>query len=229
MELKERFYILRKRAWLIILITLIATFTISILNFYVIKPKYKADTSVIIGKESRTNNSGTDYYDVMMYQTMVKTYSKLARSRTIAEDVIDKLKLQSLNATDLISMIEVTPDKDTQFLTIIVTSNNAKEAMDIANQFAISLKNISLTVYNVDSVKLLEKAQLPTNPDSPKKNRNIAMTFFIAVIFSIGLAFFLEYLDNTVKTKEDVEEIPGLHVIGTVSLIKIKDKDVVLC
>lgn len=224
MELKERFYILKKRAGLIILITFIVTITSGLLNYYVFVPKYKADTSVIIGKEAQTNNSGADYYDVMLYQTMVKTYSKLARSRTVVEDVIAKLDLKPLVVSDLLSMIEVIPDDETQFLTFTVTSSNAKQAMDIANQFVKSLKGVSLRVYKVDSVNLIEEARLPLYPDSPKPIRNTLLAFFIVVIFAIGLAFTLEYLDNTIKNKEDVEII-GLPVIGSISLINIKGED----
>lgn len=224
MELKERFFILKKRAGLIILITFLATLTNGILNFYVFVPKYKADTSVIIGKASQTNNPGANYYDVMLYQTMVKTYTKLARSRTVVEDVIEKLNLQSLKTSDVLSMIEVIPDKETQFLTFTVTSYKPKEAMDIANQFVESLKDISLKVYKVDSINLIEEARLPINSDSPRPIRNTAMTFFIGIIFSVGLAFLLEYLDNTIKIKEDVDSI-GLPVIATISLVNIKGED----
>jgi capsular polysaccharide biosynthesis protein len=221
MELKERFYILKKRIGLIILITFIATLTMGLLNYYVFVPKYKADTSVIIGKEEQTNNSGADYYDVMLYQTMVKTYSKLARSRIVVEDVIAKLDLEPLEVSDLLSMIEVIPDKETQFLTFTVTSSNSKQAKDIANQFVKSLRVVSLRVYKVDSVNLIEEARLPIYPDSPKPIRNTLMAFFMGVIFSVLVAFTLEYLDNTIKNKEDVEII-GLPVIGSISLVNIK-------
>lgn len=224
MELKERFYILKKRAGLIILVTLIATLISGVLNFYIFVPKYKSDTSVIIGKESLANNSGADYYDVMLYQTMVKTYSKLARSRTVTQDVIEKLNLQSMKSSDLLEMIEVITDKDTQFITFTVTSYDPKVAMDIANQFVKSLKDVSTKVYKVDSIKLLEEAQLPIKSDSPKPIRNTFMTFFLVIMLSVGWVFLLEYLDNTIKIKEDVEMV-GLSVIGTISLINSKDED----
>ena len=230
MELKERFNILKKRLILIILITFVVTFSVGILSYYAIEPKYKADISVIIGKtESGVDNSSSNYYDFMLYQTMVKTYSKLTRSRMVADDVIEKLKLQPMKASDLLSMIAVTPDKDTQFLTITVISKNPKQAMDIANQFAKSLKDISIKVNKIDIVMLIDEAELPTSQDSPKPIRNIAMACFLGILFSIGLAFLLEYLDNTIKTKEDVEILLGLPVIGTITLIHIKDKDVMMC
>ena len=35
----------------------------------------------------------------------------------------------------------------------------------------------------------------------------------------VGLAFLLEYLDNTVKTEQDIEKILGLPVLGTIAVM----------
>ena len=228
MELKERLLILKKRVSLIILITLISTITSAVLSYFFIEPKYKTEISVIIGRdELQENNSGTNLQNVLIYQTLVKTYAKLTTSRGVVEDVIAKLKLKDIINSELLKMIVVTPDEDTQFLTITVTSKDPKQAMDIANQFAKSLKAVGVKVNKVDIVKLLEEAQLPTNPYSPKPILNIAIAFFVGLLFSGGLAFLLEYLDSTVKTKEDVEAV-GLPVIGAIPLVSIEDKDVII-
>lgn len=234
MELKEHFYILKRRLILVLIITLATTLGAGILSHFLIKPQYKADISVVIGKtQSAINNSNSIYYDIMLYQTMVLTYSQLTKSRIVADDVIKKLdlkasNLQSMKATDLLSIITVTSDKDTRFLTISVTSSDPNRSMDIANQFAKSLKAVGKEINKVDIVMVIDKAELPITNDSPKPSRNIAMGAFLGIVFSIGLVFLLEYLDNTIKTKEDVETVTGLHVIGTISLIKIKDKEGVI-
>lgn len=230
MELKDYFYILRKRFILIFLITLIVALATGAFNLYVIKPTYKADISIIIGDINHGYNATTqDYNDILMYQKMVKTYSKLATSRIVLEDVIEKLKLQPMKQGDLLLMTSVVADEDTEFLTITVKSGDPNQAMNISNQFAKSLKEVSAEIKGVDIVKLIDKALLPLKPDSPHKARNIVMACFLGFMFSIGLVFALEFLDRTIKTKEDVEEIFGLHVIGTISLVKTKNKDVMIC
>lgn len=230
MELKERLYIIKKRLLLIILIILAVTLSSGILSCFVIKPKYKADISIIIGNtQSTVSDAATSYYDIMMYQTMANTFSKLVKSRTVADDVIQKLNLQSIKDDDLLSLISVTPDKDTQFVTISVISKNAEQAMNIANQFAQSLKDISKKVYKTDMVMIIDNAKLPSEPYSPKPIIDIGIAFLISTLFSVGLAFLLEYLDNTIKSKEDVETVVGIPVIGTISLVKMKYRDVIVC
>lgn len=223
MELHEYFYIIKKRFLLIILITLATTLTSAVLSYFVIKPTYKADISVIIGKtESDDNAPRQSYNDIMMYQKMVKTYSQIAQSRTVAEDVKKKLNLD-ISAGEILSMVSVAPKGDTEFLNLTVKSKDGQLAVNIANQLARSLKEIGISLNNSDNVKLLDEAQLPTRPDSPKPLLNIAIAFFIGLMISVGLVFLLEYLDNTIKTQEDVEKLLSVPVIGIIPYVEDKE------
>jgi len=223
MELHEYLFILRKRISLIILITLIATVTSGVLSYFVIKPVYKSDISVIIGKNDKDSSTQKqNYNDVMMYQQMVKTYSVFAKSRKVAADVISKLEL-NMSESALLSMVTVSPQGNTEFLNIAVKSGDPEQAMKIANQLAKSLKEVSASVYGSDNVKLLDEALLPTKPDSPKPQLNIAIAFFIGIMVSVGIVFLLEYMDNTIKTQEDIEKLLGLPVIGTIPYVDDKE------
>ncbi|MCD4718873.1 MAG: polysaccharide biosynthesis tyrosine autokinase [Desulfobacula sp.] len=77
------------------------------------------------------------------------------------------------------------------------------------------------------NVWVIEKAQLPKFPAKPKKKRNILLGIILGLFGGIGLAFFLEYLDNTVKTPEDVEDRFNIPVISTIDLFKEKNQTIV--
>jgi capsular exopolysaccharide synthesis family protein len=67
--------------------------------------------------------------------------------------------------------------------------------------------------------RIMEPAGLPGGPVGPRRLRTIMMAFFLSLVGGIGLAFFLEYLDNTVKTVEDVSryaQLPALSVIPAI-------------
>ena len=66
-------------------------------------------------------------------------------------------------------------------------------------------------------VWVVEKAKIPDIPAKPNKKRNILLGVILALAGGAGLALFLEYLDNTVKYPDDVEERYGLPVLGTVT------------
>jgi capsular polysaccharide biosynthesis protein len=225
MELQEYLNILKKRWSLLVVITLVTTLVSGIVSYFVIKPTYKSDISVIIGRQDNTATTtpNMSYNDVMMYQKLVKTYSELTKSRTVAENAIQKLSL-GMKAEQIQGMVSVAPKGDTEFLTITVRSKDAKLAMDIANQLAQSLKEVSLQIKKVDNVQILDPAQLPTSPDNPKPMLNMAIAFFLGLMVSVGLIFLLEYLDNTVKSPDDIEKILDIPVIGTIPFVTDSNK-----
>lgn len=220
MELQEYLSILKKRWSLIVVITLLAALASGLVSYFVIKPTYKSDISVIIQKQDNIDSKSTtqNYNDVLMYQQLVKTYSEFVKSRAVGEDTIQKLKLD-MKVEQIQGMISVAPKGNTEFLTITVSSKDAKQAMDIANQLALSLKDISKSVKKSDNVQILDPAMMPTSQASPRPVLNIAIAFFLGLMVSVGVIFLLEYLDNTVKSPEDIEKLLGIPVIGTIPMI----------
>ncbi|HEX8089834.1 MAG TPA: polysaccharide biosynthesis tyrosine autokinase, partial [Blastocatellia bacterium] len=63
---------------------------------------------------------------------------------------------------------------------------------------------------------IIEAAQTPGSPVGPRRMFTILVGFMLSTAAGVGLAFFLEYLDNTIKTVEDVSryaQLPALSVI----------------
>jgi succinoglycan biosynthesis transport protein ExoP len=57
---------------------------------------------------------------------------------------------------------------------------------------------------------------IPSTPARPSRTRNIALAFLVGLVGGVGLALLREYLDNTVKTPDDVEtlvRLPSLAVV----------------
>lgn len=69
-------------------------------------------------------------------------------------------------------------------------------------------------------VWVVEEAKMPQYPAKPDKKRNLMLGFVLAVFSGVALAFFLEYLDNTLKDPDDVEERFNLPVIGTIAMLE---------
>lgn len=71
----------------------------------------------------------------------------------------------------------------------------------------------SLTASNI---QVLDRAEIPQSPHKPKKTLNLLLALVTGLFGGIGLAFFVEYLDNTVKQPDDVEKGAGLPSLGIV-------------
>lgn len=65
-------------------------------------------------------------------------------------------------------------------------------------------------------VEIFERAEPPDRPFSPRWALNLTLSFFVGGVFGIGLAFFIEYLDTSVKTVDDVERHLNTPVIGVI-------------
>jgi succinoglycan biosynthesis transport protein ExoP len=70
------------------------------------------------------------------------------------------------------------------------------------------------------NVRVVDKARVPKIPSSPKPKRNFALSLILGLMGGVGLAFMLNYMDNTVKTPEDVEERVGLPSLGLIPSLK---------
>lgn len=63
---------------------------------------------------------------------------------------------------------------------------------------------------------VMSPAITPGGPIQPDKVKNMVVAFMMGLVVSIGLAFTLNYFDNTVKTPKDIEEIFGIPVLGQI-------------
>src|SRR5215813_432715 len=71
-----------------------------------------------------------------------------------------------------------------------------------------------------NNLRVIEPADVPGSPIGPMRLRTILIGFLVSLIGGVGLAFFLEYLDNTVKSVEDVvrfAQLPTLAVIPSIN------------
>ena len=66
------------------------------------------------------------------------------------------------------------------------------------------------------NIQIVDEAELPTGPFKPNKRLNLLLAAVVGLFLGVGLAFFFEYLDNTVKTPEDVEQLIRLPSFGMI-------------
>lgn len=70
------------------------------------------------------------------------------------------------------------------------------------------------------NVLLVEKAEKSDTPVTPRTARNLFVALIMGLIGGIGMAFFVEYLDQTIKNPEEAETKLGISVLGMIPLIE---------
>ncbi len=205
-----------KRWKMIVSVTMVTTILVGIISFFVIAPKYEADTKVFIGKEN-TNAKDQNYNssDIQMYQQLLKTYAEVIKTNDLVEKAIDAAGV-NVTSKDVLDNLTVTPQANTQILEIKYISKNKNMSKDVLDAVTNQFIKTSTELIPNGNVKVIEQVKMPENPASPNKKLNIAIAFLLGLMVSVGLAFLLEFMDNTFKTKEQLEQILGVPVIGAI-------------
>ncbi|MDZ5026010.1 YveK family protein [Clostridium perfringens] len=217
-SLQEIAYALKKRWKLIVLITIAATLVSAILSFFVIKPQYESSTKLFIGKQETQENSAYNNSDVMMYQQLMKTYAQLVKTSDLVTKAVKSADLD-YNQKDIkgiLNNLNATPSAETQILDLSYKGGNPKDVLKlteaITNEFIAESKEL---IPN-GNVQVIQKPQLPEHPVSPNKTLNILIAFILGLMVGVGVVLLLEYLDNTFKSREDLEKTLDLPIIGTI-------------
>lgn len=67
-----------------------------------------------------------------------------------------------------------------------------------------------------DNIKIAANAVAPGGPIGPQRTRNILVAFLVSFAVGIGLAFLLDYLDDSVKTSDDIGRHLGLPTLALI-------------
>lgn len=87
------------------------------------------------------------------------------------------------------------------------------------------LKDAELTgMLRTNSIQVLDRALVPKVPVKPNRKAILIVAGVLGLLAGLGLAFLFEFLDNTVKTHDDVEGVLGLPFLGIVPRMRAPEK-----
>ncbi|MED3793811.1 Wzz/FepE/Etk N-terminal domain-containing protein [Niallia alba] len=219
-SLKELFDTIKKRLTLIISITLIAMIVSGIVSYFIITPEYKSSTQILVNQAKADSSAALNTGEVQANVQLISTYSVILKSAAILNIVKEELNLD-MSVSTLNSKITVENAQNSQVMTVSVTDSDPTVALQIANKTAEVFEKEIKNIMTIDNVKVLPLAEDQENqaPISPNPPLNIAIAAVVGLMIGVGLAFLLEYLDNTVKTEQDIEKLLELPVLGAITTI----------
>lgn len=78
----------------------------------------------------------------------------------------------------------------------------------------------------VGNIRIIDYARMPEKPIKPRKALNLIIGIILGSLMGTGLTFLLEYVDTSVKTVEEAEQITKLSVLGAIPQIRTKVKNI---
>ncbi|MCM3586966.1 Wzz/FepE/Etk N-terminal domain-containing protein [Mesobacillus maritimus] len=218
-SLKELLLTLKKRMALIIAITLTAVIISGVVSFFLLTPIYQASTQLLVNQK----NEDQTQFNSNQVQTnlqLINTYNVIIKSPAIL-DLVAKELGTGLTSQQLNGKITVGSEADSQVVNISVQDENPQTAAEIANTIATVFSKEIVNLMNIDNVSILSQATVTDGqaPIKPQPVLNIAIALVVGLMAGVGLAFLLEYFDNTVKNEQDIEKTLGMPILGVISVI----------
>lgn len=224
MELINYVRILRRRLWMILICPILAALAAGIVSF-ALPPVYEAQ-AVLLVRPTQPLGSSDPTVAALTSDQISGTYASLMTERPLLESVSADLGLR-IRPQDLAKKIKVTPEPNTTILDVNVQDTDPALARDIANRlvadFIVQVKlmqQLETQLPNArtgDNLIVVSPATLPDKPVSPKIPLNVAIGFAAGLLVALGIAFLQDYLDQSIKTDEDLTRRLGLISIGHIA------------
>lgn len=212
-DLSKLFTILKKNMKYLIILPIVFLVLSMVSTFIFMTPKYSSSTQVLVNQKETDNQMMAQ--QVQSNLQLVNTYSEIIKSPRILDKVSKNLK-GKYSSEEISGMLTVSNQAESQILNIAVENESREAASKVANEIAnVFSKDVS-KIMNVDNVSILSKADTNGNQISPKPLINAVVGIFLGLIVALIIIFLKEMLDKRIKTEEDVEEILGLPVLGTI-------------
>jgi capsular polysaccharide biosynthesis protein len=229
MELREYWSIIRRHWWLPAAITLVALVASTVVGVRG-AAAYKTDMRLAVSTIPTPDPGGVLYYDPTYYSNLDSEYladdmSEFMSSRAFADEVHRELATSSTPYDiDIETILSATRAKKThRFIDITLTTSSFDEGQAIAGSISRILSDpnhvsqylTALTAYHT-------QMEIVTPPVTHRANTlfglisEIALRSVIGLLVGIGLAFLIDYVDPSVRTRQEAERLLDMPVLGEI-------------
>jgi len=223
---KELFRTIMKRIWMLVLLVCTCV-GLGVALGLLTTPVYEARVKILVGQEEQaTSVPGSLGGEVQGLQQITQTMAEGVNSDPIAEAVIRRLTLQT-TPEDLLKNTSARPVRDTQFIVISHRDTSPERAQLVTNalgeEFSEQISEVSPSA-NAITATVWTPAKVPKVPVKPNLALNVVVALIIGLMLGLGVILLLEYVDDSLRSLEEAEEISGLRAFGAIPQIQSVEK-----
>jgi capsular exopolysaccharide synthesis family protein len=183
--------------------------------------KRRADLSVLYTEA--VNQYGPNFPKVLRFQAQLKEVDdQIARESKgivlqLESDYREAKQKEGLIRQALEQQKAVTNDMAEKMVQYNILKRESEADKSLYEGLLTKLKEAGISEgLKSSNIRVVDPAMIPSYPARPAKARNIALAFLVGLVGGIGLALLREYLDNTVKTPDDIETLTRLPSLAVV-------------
>lgn len=199
--IKGYLQIIKRRSWIIFLITFIAILVSTGVSFFGVNPVYEANTTLLVDINKKPGAEMVTTEQLSVSEKLAVTYGEIIKSKSVLNEVEDSLDL-NCGYEELSDKVNVSSINKTQIISVSVQDTNPKRATDIANAIPTAFQQEVKRITQANDVKVIDKAVVPNKPIKPNKATIIAISAILGIMISLFIIFLLEYI----RPKEGVKK-----------------------
>ena len=224
MELRHYWRIVYRRLWVVVLLVAVgigASWAIREPS----RPIYQASMRFILGiaPEARGGHyyyTYDHYYAWLSSEYLVDDFAEIVRSGAFAEDVSARLAGRDILVPAGAIQGSAFTKKQHRILTLSITWPDPLQAREIGQAAAATLREESGKYFaqlgsEGAEVHLIDEPQVIQAQPSLREKLDLPLRGVLALVTGLGLAFLWDYLDDTVRSAQEVESL-GLRVLGEI-------------
>src|SRR5262249_8425690 len=229
MELREYWAIIRRRWWLpvgVMVIALLASTVVGIRG----ASAFKTDMRLAVSTIPVQDPNAERYFDPTYYSNLDSEYladdmSEFMTSRAFADEVHRELATSTTPIdVDIDAIMTATRTKKThRFIDITLTTPTTEQGEAIAGSISRILRDPNhISQYLTALTAYHTQMEIVTPPVAHRANTpvglvsEIGLRTLIGLLLGIGLVFLIDYLDPSVRTREEAERLLEMPVLGEI-------------
>jgi capsular polysaccharide biosynthesis protein len=226
MELREYWRILRRRWWLPLGLTALVAL-LSLLQLQPWQqppPLYSAAMRLLVGVLPAVEVDATAYdpryYAWLTSEYLVDDFTEVVRSELFARNVSERLAGQAITVPPGLIQGSAVTGKQHRIISLNLTWGNQGELAAIAEAAALELSENAVLYFQQlgtdgAGVTLIDGPTVGVVGPSLRSRIELPLRILLGLLVGVGLVFLLDYLDTSVRNREDLEAL-GFMVIGEI-------------
>lgn len=202
-DFRHVFDTLWKRAWLIVLISLLTAALGFSMAAFVVAPRYASEIMLYVNNRGNIDVGGVDITasDLNAAQSLVKTYIVILKNRTTLEKVIEQAQVP-YTYEELADMIEASAVNNTEIMRVTVTSKDPYEAARIANTIADVVPQRIGEIIDGSSTVALDDGVPNLNKVSPSVAKYTVLGFMGGLVLIVAILTVAAIMDDTIHDED---------------------------
>lgn len=214
-DFEELWYLFKKRFWIIIVITAITT-SLAIYKVSKLQPSYSANAKVFMGNSTDMLEMYSQE-ELSYYSQFITIFSEISKIDGFLDDTLRKNNIDK-TSLEVASALSFTSSENTPIVNIFYSSYTDNQMAETLDAVCDELIDKVEEIMPGTKPTILSEARVSTI--YPNKRKLPIIAFAAGIILSIGLILVLDYLDNRIVSKKQLEKIIPVPVLGSIPTVE---------